>query len=48
MVRSILASVDCGGLTSEEGLERLVALGIAPRVAGILIRQTWYQMSAAA
>jgi hypothetical protein len=48
MVRSILASLDVGTLTAHEALEQLMALGIAPRVAGILLRQTSYQASIAA
>jgi hypothetical protein len=39
MVRSILALLDSGMLDTFEALEQLMALGIAPRVAGILLRQ---------
>ena len=48
MVRSVLASVECGSLAYQEALEQLVMLGVAPKVAGILLRQAWRQVQAAA
>ena len=40
MVRSVLASLDGGFLTEQQALSLLTALGIAPRIAGILLRQS--------